>query len=736
MFCSVLDPAIEARIDDLLQRMTLAEKVGQLVQVTPGQTPDVEARVRAGRVGSLFSINDPVAIERFQRLARAETRLGIPLIVGNDVIHGYWTVFPIPLAESCTWDPELLERAATVAANEASANGTDWIFAPMIDVCRDPRWGRIAEGAGEDPYLGGQLAAARTRGFTRCDLESGRRVAACPKHYIAYGAAEGGRDYNSVDVSERTLREVFLPPFKAAFDAGADTVMSAFNEIAGVPATVNAFVLKTLLRDELQWAGVVVSDYTAIAELIQHGVAADLKDAARLSILAGVDMDMMSEAYAQHLEALVAEGAVPERVVDESVRRVLRLKLRLGLFERVPLDDGLGRPSTLPDESRALALEVAQASMVLLKNEGNVLPLSPTTRVAVVGPLADARADLLGCWAPVGRAEDVESVLDGLAVYLTDAPAHQPGCEVHWKDALAHAPGGEVQSADLTSVAAAVAAAQAADVVVVVVGESAAMSGEAHSRAHLGLPGRQQELVDALAETRKPLVCVLMCGRPLVIPRLAHQASALLVAWHGGIRTGRAVADLLFGAANPSGRLTASFPRAVGQIPVYYAHKRTGRPAEGAGTLQFDEPFKSRYLDEPNTPLFPFGFGLSYTTFAYRDLHVETPTLAADGLLVASAQIENTGQRSGTEVVQLYVRDLVASVTRPVRELKAFQRLTLDPGETRTVRFEVPAHQLAFTGLDMQPTLEPGEFHLWIALDSSTGLRGNFTLQDGRGAHK
>jgi beta-glucosidase len=721
MFCSVLlDPAIEARIDDLLHQMTLADKVGQLVQVTPGRTPDIDERIRTGRVGSLLSINDPVAIERYQQLAR-NSRLGIPLIVGNDVIHGYRTVFPIPLAESCTWDVGLLERAAAVAASEASASGTDWIFAPMVDVCHDPRWGRIAEGAGEDPFLGSQLAAARVRGFVRVRasvsraLESGRRVAACPKHYVAYGAAEGGRDYNSVDISERTLREVYLPPFKAAFDAGADTVMSSFNEIAGVPATVDAFTLKTLLRDELEWPGVVVSDYTAIAELIQHGVASDLEEAARLSILAGIDIDMMSDAYAQHLEALVVQGAVAETVVDESVRRVLRLKLRLGLFDRLPIDQDLPQRLMLRDDFRALALEVAQASMVLLKNADGLLPLSPTTRVAVVGPLADAHADLLGCWAPAGRAEDVESVLDGLSVYLKEPCAQERGCDV--------------QSDDLGGLAAAVAAAQAADAVIVVVGESADMSGEAHSRAHLGLPGRQQDLVDALAATGKPLICVLMSGRPLVIPKLAQQASALLVAWHAGIRAGRAVADLLFGAANPSGRLTASFPRAEGQIPVYYSHKNTGRPAEGFGTLQFDEAFKSRYLDEPNSPLFPFGYGLSYTTFEYSHLAIEAPAIAPDGVLRASAHIQNTGQRSGTEVVQLYVRDLVASVTRPVRELKAFERITLEPGEARTVRFEIPAHQLGFVGLDMQYTVEPGEFQLWIAPDSTRGLQGTFELQ-------
>jgi beta-glucosidase len=575
----------------------------------------------------------------------------------------------------------------------------------MVDVCHDPRWGRIAEGSGEDAWLGGILAAARTRGFTSA-LETGRRVAACPKHYVAYGGSEAGRDYNSVDISERTLREVHLPPFKAAFEAGADSVMSSFNEIAGVPATVNAFALKTILRDEWDWPGVVLSDYTAIAELIPHGVARDLEDAARLSILAGVDMDMTSDAYDRHLQALVKSGAVPEATVDASVRRVLRLKLKLGLFERTPINHDLKEREDFQD----LALEVARESMVLLKNADGVLPLSPASRVAVIGPLAEARADLLGCWAPMGRADDVETVLEALTTSLKEAPTHEPGCAI--------------QSDDMSGVPAAVKAAQGADVVVVVVGESADMSGEAHSRVHLGLPGRQQDLVDALAATGKPIVCVLMCGRPLVIPRLAHQASALLLAWHGGVRAARAVADLLLGVANPSGRLTTGFPRAEGQIPVYYAHKNTGRPVEGRRTLQFDEAFKSHYLDEPNSPLFPFGFGLSYTTFAYSQLTVET----GEGMVVASARIENTGQRAGTEVAQLYVRDLVGSVTRPVRELKAFERISLEPGEARTVSFEVPVERLGFIGLEMRYTVEPGDFRLWIGPDSSSGLEGSFVL--------
>lgn len=741
-----LDPAIEARADDLLGRMTLAEKVGQLVQITSFTMPDpdqltllveqaqqtgqpiqfpprpgLEDQIRAGSVSSLFNILEPRMVNTYQRLAVEESRLGIPLIIGNDVIHGFRTIFPIPLAEASTWDPDLLERASRVAAEEASAAGIDWIFAPMIDVARDPRWGRIAEGAGEDPFLGMAMARARVRGFQAPDLLSGRKIVACPKHYVAYGGAEAGRDYNTVDISERTLREVYLPPFKAAFDAGAGSVMSSFNEIGGVPATSNRFVLHTVLRDEWRWPGVVVSDYEAIRELMLHGVAADLKDAARLSILAGLDMDMTSDAYAHHLQALVEEGSVPEKLVDDAARRVLRLKLRLGLFEHPYTDETLADQVMLREDFRALALEVARQSMVLLKNEGALLPLAslpgPAPRIALIGPLADARRDLLGTWVLAGQENDVETVLEAMTAYLIDGPAltHVAGCEIRGDEGL--------------DISAAVAAARDAEVVVLVLGEGANMSGEARSRATLGLPGRQQELVDAIAATGTPIVAVLMTGRPLVIPRLAEQAQALLVAWHGGIRAGRAVADLLFGAVSPSGKLTAGWPRSEGQLPVYYGHKNTGRPMEGGGTVQFGEPFKSRYIDLPNEPLYPFGYGLSYTTFEYRDLRVETPIVSTSGILIASASIKNTGQRAGAEVAQLYVRDLVGNVTRPVKELKGFQRITLEPGAEQTVRFEVPVEQLGFWGIDMRYAVEPGTFKVWIGPSSTEGLEGQFDVR-------
>lgn len=712
-----VDPVCAARAGVLLARMTLAEKVGQLVQLSPWGAVGLEDEVRAGAVGSVLNLFDPRASNRLQQVAVEQSRLGIPLLVGADVIHGFRTIFPIPLAESCTWDPPLLEQAARVAAEEASAFGINWIFAPMVDIARDPRWGRIAEGAGEDAFLGSALAAARVRGFQATDLASGRRIAACPKHYAAYSAAEAGRDYNTVDISERTLREVYLPPFKAAFDAGAGSVMTSFNEIAGVPATCNALILRTVLRDEWGWAGVTLSDYQGVKELIPHGVAADLKQAAQLSILAGLDIDMMAGAYADHLAALVAEGRVPLALVDEAVHRVLCLKIALGLFERPYVDEGLAGQIILRDAARTLALQVAQEAMVLLKNDGGLLPLpAGERRIALIGPLTDNRQDLLGAWAFTGRPEDVETVLEGVRSYQGDA-------------GLTVAPGCEIAGDAAPDIAAAVAAAEAADVIVLVLGESADMSGESHSRVHLGLPGRQQELADALAATGKPLVVVLMSGRPLVIPRLTEQAAALLAAWHGGIRAGRAVADLLFGAAAPSGKLTASWPRAEGQIPIYYAQKNTGRPAAEAGTKQFAETFKSVYMDEPNSPLFPFGYGLSYTTFDYSDLRVETPLVLADGALIVSARVANTGDRAGVEVVQLYVRDLVASVTRPVRELKGFQRVALEPGEARIVRFEMPVDELGFIGLDMACRVEPGAFKVWIGPDSTGGLAGEFEVR-------
>jgi beta-glucosidase len=712
-------PKIEQRVDDLLAQMTLAEKVGQMVQIDLRKLDlaEGEARIRVGQVGSLLTIYEVGEINRLQKIAREESRLGIPLLIGNDVIHGYRTIFPIPLAESCTWDPGLLEETARIAAEEASASGTNWIFAPMVDICRDPRWGRIAEGAGEDPFLGVAMARARVRGFQAGHLSSGRNIVACPKHYVAYGAAEAGKDYNTVDVSERTLRDLYLPPFKAAFDEGAGTVMSSFNELNGVPVSANAFVLRTILREEWSFIGPVVSDYLAVKELISHGLAVNLKDAAQLSAVAGVDMDMIADGYHLYLADLVREGLVPEAVVDEAACRILRLKMMLGLFDNPFVDEEEARQAILKPEYRQKALEVTQKSMVLLKNEGDLLPLDPEGKhIVLIGPLADDHHEILGCWYRIGRDEDTESVLDGLQAVLP--PSAQ----------LSHVPGCDLVGQEPPDFEAAITAAQAADVAILVLGEGEFMSGEAHSRAYLDLPGHQQALLEAVHATGTPTVVVLMSGRPLVIPWLANHVPAVLQAWHGGIRTGQAVADILLGRANPGGKLTASWPRTAGQIPVYYAHKNTGRPVAGEGTIQFDKIHRSDYLDELNSPLFPFGFGLSYTTFTYHDLQVETPTVGLNDTLTVTATITNTGNRPGDEIVQLYVRDLVGSVTRPVKELKGFQRILLEPGQSQAVRFEVAVQQLGFHGLDMKYVVEPGGFKVWVGPDSTEGLEGEFTV--------
>lgn len=712
------NPEIEERVSSLLARMSLQEKVGQMTQAHQYRNAGgLDTRIREGAVGSILSVTDVGVIQRWQRIAVEESRLGIPLLIGNDVIHGYRTIFPIPLAESCSWDMELIELSARTAADEAAANGTNWNFAPMVDIARDPRWGRIAEGAGEDPYLGAAVARARTRGFQAKDLICGCKISACVKHYAAYGAAEAGKDYNTVDISERTLREIYLPPFKAAFDEGAGSVMPSFNEISGLPSAANSFLLRQILRDEWKWHGVTLSDWNAIAELVPHGIASDLKDAARLSVLAGMDMDMGSGAYAQHLAELVGEGAVPESVLDLAVRRILRLKICLGLFENPFVDENLAKAILLRPDFRERALRMAHRSMVLLKNEAGLLPLRNDQKIALIGPLAENQEELLGCWKCDGRAGDVVTVLDGfrsvsgVASRLTCVK----GCEIH-----------DDRDSDFSTVLEVV---EAADVAVLVMGESAGMSGEAHSLTRLGLPGRQQALLEAAVSTGKPVVLVLISGRPMVIPWAAANVPAILAAWQGGTQAGQAVADLLFGRVNPSAKLTASFPRSEGQIPVYYAHKNTGRPIEGPGTIQFNKPHHSDYLDELNSPLYPFGYGLSYTRYQYEDLRVDTPLVSLGGVLKVSAVIRNIGEMAGEEIVQLYVRDLVGSVTRPVRELKGFQRIFLGPGDGMKVTFEVPASMLGFYGLDLSATVEPGKFQVWVGPNSQEGLEGVFEIR-------
>jgi len=706
----VAQPAIEHRVDSLLALMTLDEKVGQLVQWNHDEI-DRTGLIREGKVGSMMNILGAEETRKFQEIAVEESRLKIPLLFGLDVIHGYRTTFPIPLASSCTWDPALIEKAERVAATEATASGIHWTFAPMVDIARDPRWGRIAEGAGEDPYLGSLIAAAKVRGFQGSDLASATSLLACAKHFAAYGGAEGGRDYNTVDISERTLREIYLPPFHAAVQAGVGTLMCSFNEIDGVPSSGNRMLLTDILRGEWGFDGFVVSDWGSIGEMLNHGNVGDSTSAAALSIHAGVDMDMQSGCYADELALAVKNGLVPESEVDEAVRRVLREKFRLGLFDNPyrNCDVERERNDVLTPGNRELARAVADHSIVLLRNDHALLPLEKTIKsLAVIGPLADDQDDPLGPWSGAGRPEDVVTVLTGIKAKLTSGTLvrYAEGCSV---SASAHE--------DFSS---ALKVAQESDVIVAVVGEDRSMSGEASSRSYLGLLGNQEELVRKLEATGKPLVVVLMNGRPLAIPWLAKNVPAVVEAWFLGVETGNAVADVLFGDFNPGGKLTASFPRATGQVPIYYNHKNTGRPADD--TVKWT----SRYLDLPSSPQYPFGFGLSYTTFSYRDLSLSSQQLHPNDSIVVATVVRNTGNRAGEEIAQLYIHDEVASITRPVKELKGFRKVTLKPGESQTVRFVLKPEDLMFYNLAMKRVVEPGAFEVFVGPNSAEGLHARF----------
>ncbi len=703
-------PAIEQRVDSLLLLMSRDEKVGQLVQYS-GNTAEHRALIRPGKIGSFLNVLGVTETRQLQIIAVEESRLKIPLIFGSDVIHGYRTTFPIPLATSCTWDPKLIEQAERVAAVEATASGAHWTFAPMLDIARDPRWGRIAEGAGEDPYLGLVIAGARVRGFQGTDLTSPNALLACAKHFAAYGGAEGGRDYNTVDISERTLREVYLPPFRAAVQAGVGSLMCSFNEIGGVPSSGNRKLLTDILRGEWGFDGFVVSDWNSIGELISHGVAADRTRAAILAIHAGVDMDMESNSYTEGLAASVQSGVVPESELNDAVRRVLREKFRLGLFENPfrNCDAEREKNDILTPEHRRVARTVAQRSIVLLKNENNILPWKTDDKsLALIGPLDDDQQDLLGPWSGQGRAEDVVTVMKGIQAQVSTSTKIRfaKGCEIS-----------ETVPEDFSE---ALKAAKESDAIVVVVGEAESMSGEASSRSFIGLPGNQEELLRALQATGKPLVVVLMNGRPLAIPWIAENTPAIVETWFLGVEAGNAIADVLFGDYNPSGKLTASFPRATGQVPIYYNHKNTGRPA--------DEVIKwtSKYIDLPDSPLYPFGYGLSYTTFSYDGLTLSVDKMGANDSIVVSAVIKNTGSRSGEEIAQLYIHDEVASITRPVKELKGFQKISLAPGESKRIQFVLKPDHLKFYNLSMKRVVEPGLFEVFVGPNSAEGLKAEF----------
>jgi beta-glucosidase len=728
----VTDPKMNAFIGDLMSRMTLEEKIGQLNLLSVGSdvtgpqvSRDAETKIRKGRVGGILNTDTPEAVRKLQSLALKKSRLGIPLLFGSDVIHGHKTVFPIPLGLSCTWNLDAIERSARIAAAEASADGLNWTFSPMVDIARDPRWGRIAEGAGEDPYLGAQIARAMVRGYQGGDLSRSNALMACVKHFALYGAAQAGRDYNTVDMSRLQMYEYYLPPYRAAVEAGAGSVMCSFNEIDAVPAAANRWLLTDLLRTQWGFQGFIVTDYMAINEMSDHGMG-DLRKDAELALKAGVDMDMVGEAFLKYLPELAAHGEISESMINQACRRILEAKYKLGLFANPyhGCTEERARGEILTPENRKAAREIAEQSFVLLKNDRQILPLRKSGVIALVGPLADDQQNLLGCCRAAGDWRQAVSVQTGISNVAGSAVTilHAKGANLVDDPALREtlkAFGAEIpvdRRSPREMVAEAVAVSARADVVVAVLGESFGMSGEAASRSDIGLPESQKELLQALVETGKPLVLVLMNGRPLTLTWEAEHCGAILETWFGGTEAGNAVADVLFGDYNPSGKLTATFPRNVGQIPIYYNHKNTGRPYRGDPRAKY----VSRYLDVPNDPLYAFGYGLSYTTFSYGDVKLSKTALADEETLTASVGLTNTGERAGEETVQLYLSQPVASVTRSVEDLRGFQKVRLQPGETREVTFRITPEDLKFYNGNLEYDWEPGEFIVRIGGDSTS----------------
>ena len=717
---STLSKDMQRKIDSLLNVMTLEEKVGQMVLFTsdwdvtgPTMKSDYLDDIRTGKCGNIFNAHTTGFVKEIQRVAVEESRLGIPVMFGYDVVHGHRTVFPISLGESCSWDMEAVEKSARVSAEEAAASGLNWTYAPMVDISVDPRWGRVSEGAGEDPYLGSRIAEARVRGFQGDDLSDPLTVLACVKHFAAYGAPMAGRDYNTVDMSERYFREFYLPPYEAAVDAGALSVMTSFNELDGVPATANHYLLQDLLRDEMGFEGFVVTDYTSINEMVHHGYAADDRDAAKKAVLAGVDMDLQGELYYKYLVGLVEDGEVPEKVIDDAVCRILEMKARLGLFDDPYLycDAEREKEIVYSEANLEAARDVARKSMVLLKNDGT-LPLQKGEKIAVIGELASSTRDLLGSWKAAGDWDFMKSIADAIKEYNGKANVtYVKGCS----------PDGE----DRGGFAAALSAARKADKVVMVIGERWDWSGEAASRANINIPGGQSELLEKIAATGKPVAVVLLNGRPLDLSTESEVASAIVEAWYPGTMGAEAVTDVLFGEYNPSGKLSMTFPRSIGQVPIFYYAKNTGRP------IYLPDPkYKSKYLDCPNDPLYPFGYGLSYTDFEYSDISLSSLEMRPGDTLTASVTVTNAGKLAGEEVVQLYIRDLVGSVTRPVKQLKGFEKISLAPGESRDVTFEITNDMLSFYRQDMSFGSEPGDFLVFIGGSSATDANARFTLAE------
>jgi len=716
---------IENKVETLLHKMTLEEKLGQMNQLSPWDFEDLAKRVRKGEVGSILNVVNPEEVNKIQKIAVEESRLGIPLIVSRDVIHGYKTIFPIPLGQAATFNPEIIKEGARVAAIEASADGIRWTFAPMIDVARDPRWGRIAESCGEDPYLNAVMGTAMIKGYQGDSLNDPTAIAACAKHFVAYGAAEGGRDYNSTFIPERVLRNVYLPPFKAAADAGCATFMTSFNDNDGVPSTANSFVLKDVLRKEWKYDGMVVTDWASALEMVNHGFCTDGKDAAEKSVNAGVDMEMVSETFIQNLKQSIAENKVSIETIDNAVRNILRLKFRLGLFD----NPYVVTPQTVKYAEKHLqtAKTAAEQSVILLKNENQTLPFTDKIKtLAVIGPMADAPYEQMGTWVFDGEKEHTQTPLTAIKEMYGDK------VKVLFEKGLDYS-----RDKNTAGIARAVSAARQADAVVIFVGEESILSGEAHSLANLNLQGAQSQLIKELAATGKPVVTVVMAGRQLVIADEVKVSDAMLYSFHPGTMGGPAIADILFGEVNPSGKTPVTFPRMSGQVPIYYAQHKTGRPANPTEMLIDEIPVeagqtsvgcRSFYLDAGNSPLFPFGYGLSYTTFEYSNLSLASDKLTAQDTLSISFTLKNTGKYDGTEVVQLYVQDKVGSVTRPVKELKRFQRVTLKAGESTQVSLNLPVSELAFWGYDMNYTVEPGDFTLWVGTNSAEGLTKDFSV--------
>ena len=706
----ISDSSFTSQVDSVLALMTLEEKIGQMTLYTtdwgstgPTIREGYQDDIRKGNCGALFNSHTTAFTRQLQEIAVKESRLGIPLIFGYDVIHGYKTIFPIPLGESCSWDLAAMEQSASIAAAESAAAGLHWTFAPMVDVARDPRWGRVMEGAGEDTYLGSLIAAARVKGFQGNSFDRADKVVACVKHYAAYGAPIGGRDYNTVDMSMRVFRDTYLPPYRAGVDAGALSVMTSFNELDGIPSTGNKWLLEDVLRKEMGFNGFIVTDYTSINEMVNHGFASDEAHAGELSANAGVDMDMQGGVYQNFLKKSIQAGRVSEKTVDEAVRRILRVKFELGLFKD-PFkycDAKREKEVVMSASNMEAARDISRKSIVLLKNDKNALPLSKGKSIALVGPLAADRVNLVGAWSGAGEGDKCISVLDAL-----QERADRDGFK------LAHAIGCEIEGTDHIGFGEALRISRAADVIIAVVGESKEMSGEASSRASISLPGVQEEFIKELIGTGKPVIVVLMNGRPLTIPWIAEHATAIVEAWWLGTQAGPAIGDVLFGDYNPSAKLTMSFPRVVGQIPVYYNYKNTGRPYDP------NTKWNSRYQDVVNSPQYPFGYGLSYTTFTYDSIRLLKKEFSFQDTIQVSVNIKNTGAMAGEEIVQLYVRDLVGSVTRPVKELKGFEKIKLGVGESKNVIFKLTAKDLAFYTADMTFKAEPGVFWIMVGPDS------------------